>query len=674
MTWIEAVPALIAALAILYVPGALLGAAAGVRGVRLYAAAPAVTVALLAMLAIVLPWIHVDWSPVWVFLAAFIVILLVAAVHLLIVRRGRPERRNSVPRPVAEQATPWILAAAIGVPAIVIVAQTMVAFVSPDSISQTFDAVFHLNALRFIENTGNASSFHIDQLVLPPGTHAFYPAAWHSLTSLVVETTGVAIPVGANVTNVVIAAFAWPGSVILLARTLVPRSRAALVAAGVLAAAVPGFPLLMLTFGVLYPYFLALAFLPLALTLGAKVLQHGFRLEWKQAIAHGWLLVVALIAIGLAQPAVVFAWAALLVPLLAVLVVGLVHTLRTPAPKVLVWVAFGVVLLVLAAVWIYEGRLGSTTPWANYTSPQAALWEAVTYSKSGAPLAIAAGILTVLGVVRLAMTPGKRWYLGSWATGLFLFGVAASVPSWKLRWIITGLFYRDPPRLYALFTVVSIPVAIVGAVWLWQLVTSYVRARGASATDADAAQTSTVAGRGGALVATLGVIGVIVLVVATQNWAMWYQVQATRVTYTAGAKAPVLSTDERTLIDRLPSEVPRSVLIAGDPWTGAAYAYALADRPVLTPHFGARISPYAGVINAGLNKAKSDPAVCAAVRALHVEYVLDFGRFAKDAGKTGYGFNFTAGYSGLFGLVKAGVASEVDSEGSVRLLKITACP
>ncbi|WP_243063517.1 DUF6541 family protein [Humibacter sp. RRB41] len=674
MTWIEALPAFVVALAILYVPGVLVGAVAGVRGIKLYASAPAITVALLAVLAIVLPWVHVDWSPVWVFISVLIVILVVAVVRALVSRRfwrvrGRPDSTEGVDRRLI-----WMLVAAIGIPAIAIVVQTTIAFVSPDSISQTFDAIFHLNALRFIEDTGNASSFHIDQLVVPPGTRTFYPAAWHSLTSLVIETTGVSIPVGANITNVAIAAFAWPAGLMLLARTLLPGSRVAIVAAGVLAAAVPGFPLLMVSFGVLYPYFLALAFLPIALALGAKVLLHAFHGEWKSAATDLWLVLVILIAIGLAQPAVVFAWAALLVPLVVVLVVGLVRTLRRPVSKVLVWAILAVAVLVFVIVWIYEGRLGSTTPWVNYTSPQAALWEAVTYSKSGTPLALAVGILTLLGLIRLVMRPGARWYLGSWAIGLFLFGVAASLPSWKLRWMITGLFYRDPPRLYALFTVVSIPVAIIGAVWLWQLATSSMSSQRQPGTDAGATAENAGRGSSATLSATLGVIAIVVLVAATQGSpAVWHQVNATRATYTAGAKAPVLSDDERTLIERLPREVPSTVLIAGDPWTGTAYAYALVNRPVLNPHFSARISPYAGVINAGLNQAKSNPAVCQAVRTLHVEYVLDFGTFAKDAGKTGFGFNFTAGYTGLGGLVRAGVATEVDHEGSARLLKITAC-
>jgi hypothetical protein len=47
---------------------------------------------------------------------------------------------------------------------------------------------------------------------------------------------------------------------------------------------------------------------------------------------------------------------------------------------------------------------------------------------------------------------------------------------------------------------------------------------------------------------------------------------------------------------------------------------------------------------------------------------------AKDAWKTGCAFNFTAGYSGLSGLVKVGVATEVDSEGPARLLELTAFP
>ena len=54
----------------------------------------------------------------------------------------------------------------------------------PDRISQTLDAAFHLNAVRYILEHGDGSSLHITDLVLPPGRSSFYPAAWHDFIAL----------------------------------------------------------------------------------------------------------------------------------------------------------------------------------------------------------------------------------------------------------------------------------------------------------------------------------------------------------------------------------------------------------------------------------------------------------------------------------------------------------
>src|SRR5690606_6387620 len=87
----------------------------------------------------------------------------------------------------------------------------------PSGISQTNDAVFHMNAVRFILQTEDASSLHVNAVV---GGRSFYPAAWHALVSLVVLMTGAEISVAANMLTLVIAGLIWTLGIAWLARAV----------------------------------------------------------------------------------------------------------------------------------------------------------------------------------------------------------------------------------------------------------------------------------------------------------------------------------------------------------------------------------------------------------------------------------------------------------------------
>jgi len=66
---------------------------------------------------------------------------------------------------------------------------------SPETLSQTYDAVFHYNAIAYIVDSGNASSLTLNSLGTPGTPGSFYPSAWHDFASLLVLTTGASAPV-----------------------------------------------------------------------------------------------------------------------------------------------------------------------------------------------------------------------------------------------------------------------------------------------------------------------------------------------------------------------------------------------------------------------------------------------------------------------------------------------
>lgn len=657
MPWFTVLPAFLLITALLYLPGLALAAAVGARRFLLVAVAPAATVAFLGTVAILFPFLGLRWEILPVTVAALLTAAVLWLVRWAILRRSAPREAE------AGSTDGWWIAGAIAIGAIIIAVQFSGALGVPERISQTFDAAFHLNAVRYVLDTGDGSSLHISDLILPPGRSSFYPAAWHDFIALGATFTGVTIPVAVNLGNLAVAAFAWPAAGVLLARVLVPGSRVAIVGAGVLSAALPFFPLRMLSYGVLYPYFLALAFLPIAFALGFMLLGSK-RGTTAQLIERIILLAVVLTAIGLAQPAVVFAWFACTIPLILTRHLQYVRTRPGRNRVILAWVVVGGGLLVFAAAWVLFGRIGANSPWPDYTNVFGAVYETLSYAVDGKPIAIALGALTIIGLVHLVRNREKLWIAGMYAVAALLFLSAASLPSWRLRALTVGLFYRDPPRLASLLAVVALPIAVIGLVAVWAFLLKRVWPAVAARFE----------GRSRRIAARVGVaVSLVILIAVTQGAAMREAVHSLNRTHALSATSPLVSIDELALLERVHEVVPEGSVIAGNPWTGTSFAYAISGREVLNPNFNSHTDPGAEVINKRLRNALADPEVCEAVRALDVDYVLDFGLYSRDAGETDVRFDGVSGYVGLLDLADTGIVQPVDSEGTAVLYEITAC-
>ncbi|MDQ3402591.1 MAG: hypothetical protein M3548_04250, partial [Actinomycetota bacterium] len=188
MTWFEAIPVALVCVAWLLVPGLLVTYALGLRGVVAWGTAPLVVVATAATTAVVADQIGVAWSPVLLAAVSFGIALVLGVVSFILSRRGR-EVRITDPRPVT-------LAAALGMlPAIAIGIVTAVqGFGDPDNISQTYDAMFHYNAVAYVLDSQNGSSLTLAALGAQTTGPAFYPGGWHDLVSILIMSTGTGVP------------------------------------------------------------------------------------------------------------------------------------------------------------------------------------------------------------------------------------------------------------------------------------------------------------------------------------------------------------------------------------------------------------------------------------------------------------------------------------------------
>jgi hypothetical protein len=101
------------------------------------------------------------------------------------------------------------------------------------SIPSTWDAVWHANEVRFILDTGQASSTHMGEL-RNVETHQplYYPSVFHALTAVFCQLTGAAPTTGYTLSSVAASVWLFPSSAVMLTWFLLRRITTPWLAAG----------------------------------------------------------------------------------------------------------------------------------------------------------------------------------------------------------------------------------------------------------------------------------------------------------------------------------------------------------------------------------------------------------------------------------------------------------
>lgn len=660
MSWYSTLPVFLASLAVLFVPGSLIAAALGLRGLTFLAVAPALSVCAAACTAIVLPFLRLSWSLGPVVVAALVLAVVLYGASYLTRDKLAMRSRWRFERPKA-----GTYAAVIGflIGGVSIGIQLVDAFDRPDNISQTFDNVFHLNAIRYILNTGNGSSLSIATMTSGDNPPSFYPAAWHDLASLVVQITGAPISVAANILNICIAAVVWPLGCMFLTRAIARPSAYVVAAAGILAAGFSAFPLLLLDFGVLYPNFLALSMLPAALASVAVFFAVG-NIDGIPVIARFSLAPILALGLAIAHPNGMMSLIALSAPiLLASYVCYWVRRKNQGAGYgrvVILGAALVLALVTIVVMWKYIRPPAETATWAPVQSAGQAVGEIVTNSPMHHAPAWAVSALMLLGLAVVARSRHNLWFVGSFLVSAVLFVVVSAGTDQWFRNALTGVWYNDSYRLAALLPTVAVPFAAIGLAWLIRRIqlswlSGWERGRRWFGSQSRPKTVS-------ALVIPAGLLA---LFLPLQTLPLGGEIASAHNIYSTAPDAPLVSRDEMTLIDELDNYVPQNATIAANPWTGAAMAFALADRNTTSKHTLAAYTPSVLMLNDRLKDAASDPEVCNAVHTAGVGYALNFGTKEVHGGDHGFkGLlieNTTPGFQLL---------AQV---GEAKLFKVTAC-
>lgn len=670
MSWWEAVPAIVAAVAMLLAPGAIVlaplrlglvgrAAAAGVGSVALIGAAGVVYGAL------GLPF--AAWQP--------LSLALIAGAAVWLVDR----RRTRVELPAERSRWRWVLLAWAAA-AVVIAVVAFTGLPAPDRVSQTYDNVFHLSAVAAILDGGNASSLSLRTLIETDRSFAYYPAAWHSLTASVVQLSGAGPVVASNAAWLGVAAVVWvPGAAWLAQVVLhtVEPGRVAVVALP-LSAAFGAMPFSLLSWGTLYPTFLATALLPAAIAVpvlsGRALLQTRSLRRWRATALGAAAILGTIAALAFAQPRVLASWALLLAPL-AIATVGTFVRVALRAGGVArrraLWsLAAGGGVLALAAaagfaylvvvMGLFERPLND-----RLEGPQAAATQTVLTGVGQAlaqawptgvsavvawpSLVLAAAVLVGAGFA--VRTRGMRWIVVSYVAVVALFALAAGSDDVVAK-LVTALWYKDRYRLSSVVPVLGVVLATLGAMVIAGWIARGVRRREEVSTTLPVAVAWTV---------TTVSAGVMLVSGVTSSIGTVFRLPDSH------ASTEVVSRAQIEFMGGLGEIVPEDQRILGDPWDGSAWTQLFAGREPVFPHVNGQWDAARLTLAYGLDLIETDPAVCAALDELRVRHVLynphEFG------GGDPSGNHFPAPHRA----VQAGLFAEVAGDGESVLYRIDQC-
>lgn len=612
MSWFQIVPTLACALALAVVPGGLLAFAAGARTYYLLGLAAPLSISIIALSGILASVIPVSFGPIPIVVVTVVTCVAAALIRLLLRRAVAPPAERG-----GWSSKQWIATAVAMILAGSLIGARFVQIIGrPDNFSQTYDNIFHMSAIRYITDTGVGSSLSMG--TLGTGPDVFYPAAWHNYVALIQTFTGVSIPAAITASSLIIGAFIWPASCLFLAAVAFGPRTLILLGTAVVSTGFSSFPYLMINFGVLYPYLLALALLPVPIGLLCELFGVGVkRMQTDRRVAG--LFVAALIpGIGLSHPSVL-----LFVLLMALCLSPLPFIRRMLGPvtgkqRLLTAAAMLGVLIIstyaVMSIWNVARPSRGNSFWPPFQTEAQAVGEIMTLAPMGAPAAWLMMALVLVGVYSAFRYRLQRWTLVPLLLGSFLYIVVTAFPNGNLRYFITGVWYNDSYRLAALLPIALLPVMIAG----WRTISSAFERKllQVSAPEPQRIKPSLVG---------INVIAVVLLAAASQGEAVRYAVSFASGNYGISEKSRLISADEAALLKRVPELVPESATVVGNPFTGASLVYALADRSTPSPHVGNGQNRKAQVLINHLDEMLANPEVCPVVNDVGPVFALGFG-------------------------------------------------
>jgi len=683
--WLDASYEILLLVFTVLAPGIVILYLTDLRSRVAYLVAPGVSVGLYAVLTLIFGATNIRWDPlsVGVALAPIIVASLVLRVptpryHGVSSTDAIDDKLGNAGLIVAALLTVIPLAMGMG---------------RPDRVPNAGDELFHLNAVRHILNTGDASSLTLGLVANQVSQRAFYPSAWHAIVSLASQRS---VVVASNSMVIVVAALVWPFGICALSKALYPAHKSITLYAPVVGAGFLAFPTQFFNWGVLWPNALSLALVPMALVSTIYALQENSLQERIKWIIAGLFILCGIV---LSQPSGILLYGIIVTPLFIASIYRvagtaiselrsekrsagsdqtvLAHTSRVIPLRLVP--PFALIALVVwcvgwSFVWYnainfgnqafadwHQGFIGGVLTALLGRTPA---WHTMPGMPTSWPLAI----LTILGLLLGISKVGSRWFITSMTLILVLAGIADShSPLYPLTYAWWGDVYRMRANVVmfsALFA--ALPLAIAS-----ENLAKYVASRLFSS-EFDVNQLasnrlSQIVRHPTTVFTISSLLVLVVLVTSTRLLSLTNREDLLRFRYVElaqpdrQANGGWVTDDEVSMIERL-GDLSEGGSALGIPLNGSALLYAISDIPVVFPHLRGVWDPDALYVGQNFDRIHQDPLVCDAIRRLGVRY-------------------FYADTQLSLGGVFEGIPTEapqpgfelIDQGGSARFYRITAC-
>lgn len=651
--WSTFLLSVLVCLAVLYVPGCLIGRGFGIRGVANVAFAPITSVALYSVMAIVYQKAGIHCDVVTMCLPACIMAAAVFALgHVL------GDRFEALSLPGIEslrlkaRTLPFDVSIALAYALMGIAVCAGVFLVNLDGPASFFcrwDNQTHMNLVKSFVDSGIWSSLTTNvyagvplaQNPYEPGS-GFYPAAWHAVAALIACISGVEPTVAINALNTGLVAVVLPLSMFAFMKVAFPEDFLIVASGAVLTMSFTALPWAFFTKGPLYPNLLGVILVPAAAALIILAAEKGFIRN--RPVLFGLLLLTSLVSLSLAHPNCVFGLFVLLAPFGAHF---LLWDYRQGAPRAMRRSAKIVAILVYTlccmAIWIICFNLPFLQSIVQYgdKGSKSFLLALATFGTISFPRFHPEPLVMLLCIVGLASClRARRFWILAPAVYMAITFVVVLTMGGMAQHVLAGFWYCDYQRIAVFLALFLVPVGSAGMAACLRKVAS--RKEGGSDSENEGGSESIANGASSNMtgefrrMSAVKTSMVIVAFLAINFFPSFtlpgttchvepsfgYASDMLHGIYTQG-KEQIYSAEEREFVDEVVQLIGDDQLVINMPHDGSVFAYCVNDLDAYYRH--SRVggqTDAATAIRLGLKDYRTDETVRKAVEDTGAKYIL----------------------------------------------------
>jgi hypothetical protein len=478
-----------------------------------------------------------------------------------------------------------------------------------ETVSQTWDAFFDTNAIRWGYESGDLAPTRISDFTRFEPLHTWYPTTFHALAVLFMQLSGSNAVVASNVAAAAVAGLLWPSTATVGVRALLGRTRLTTVGTLAVQCGFLGMPWLTLGWGVLWATTVAATMVPLVIAgVGSAAGLTGRDVTGSVRVRGGALAAAGVVGILVFHPRVLVTLSVLLFGLWCWWWAEDLWARRRAAGRrrvLAVTVLVGSLAVFLVGVLFIGRHTFQTRRWPV----EIPWWEEVYRYVVNAPVSGIPQLTAVLvgfGVVLLLR--GQRW---RWLVVLFLGAIVLDIITAVTQgmYIFNGLtrfWYNDRYRTVIL---PAFPGLVVAVIALRESVDRW-RRRSAQSP----ARTTKV------------------IVAACAVLVLWGTASTTTyltrsyITAAESQRGSVVSPQERAFFTEVAALVPPDAKILNNPNDGSAFLYAYVNRwPVFMVAGGVKATTINGYALRTMMNTEPPVLVCRRFLADDIEYVLTGG-------------------------------------------------